>query len=565
MAGDEIKLIETAETLYHNEQIDEAVESLVNGLKEYPSNNAMQNLLKQYRNIKYIKIPDDFQQELTENKHQSESELNQETITHELQQETDPKQKYDNDINLIEINIIQMRLNVLIMELEVFKTFYTTKLIDNENDTYTKIDNIKMFVDTLAINTNNFEQLQNELLTTEKLSTEIMKKITKVVQTKTVEKEEVKKPEENIEIPDYRSKLTVRGTEEDVKNCIIKAQAALKNGKYDRAENLLLKADRIIPTKNGRDLLEQVRAAKKVIQNSEINEKTTEAAEMGNKPVIENKLISEVDSINAAKCLTGFDKALIIGDFEKADEMLTKAIQFDPSLDVKERRSLLIDASNNKNIEEKRQAKIEEANKKCKTPGDGLYRAIKAYNAGDFLKVQESLLVAKTLDPALNLEKEISTIRDKIASNSSKEGIDIDETWSERTVSESNIKRAAECIYDAKKAYDASDFKKAEKSLIEANTFDQSLNLKLFLSQCRATIASRSSMEEISSTDEAIISEGAAILHTERNENDRKQKKEKKQDNKKSNTAKKFIYLFSILLIIFIVFVLLNYLCLFIF
>lgn len=571
MAVGEQKLIKDAETLYYNGEIEKAVTTLGYGLKDYPNNNAIQDLLYQYRNIKVLKIPDDFQQEVILNQHQSMSKLDQETNNHELQQEIDPiKHKYNENIKLIENNIFQIRLNVLIMEQKVVNTFYAKKVIANDNDTFTKMNIIKMYVNRLNFDTNNNDQVKNALLTAENISTELMNKIKEVVKIKTVKKEEVNKPEDDIEDSNYRSIVTVRGTREDVKHCILKAQTALENGKYDRAEKLLLKAERIIPTKNARDLLKQVRAAKEMAQNAELNEKCTEAVEIVSNTVKEEveQSNSEVDSINTAKYLTHFKQDVF--DYTR----------FDPSCNVEKNGSLHKAATHDKTKEAKRQMQIEKAIEVYKTPGDCLFSALKAYDAGDFLNVQEILLKAMTLDPLLNLEVELTAVRAKIASKVIKVSSDVNKTWYEETVSGSNIKRAAESLYDAKKSYDASDFIKAEERLIDAKTVDPSLNLEPFFSKCRAAVVSRSSTERMSSTaginltdgmsstarmslmDESIISESATLLHTERNKADKKhnKKKIKKEDIGKSNTIKKLCISCIILLIVLIVFLLIFFL-----
>ncbi|XP_026331527.1 uncharacterized protein LOC113238890 [Hyposmocoma kahamanoa] len=321
-----------------------------------------------------------------------------------------------------------------------------------------------------------------------------MRKIKMAVKKKSLNKVEVIKPEDDIEVPDYRSIVTVKGTKEDVTNCILKAKRALENEKFDRAESLLLKAERIFPTKNARDLLKQIRAAREPKKDPNPIEIATEAVEQVD-TIKEEESKSGDDSVNAVKCLAAFERAFSAGNFEKAERMLNKAKRFDAELNIERKLSQVKAAINKKIMEEKRKEQIEKAIREYKNAGECLYKSMKAYDAGDFVKAELILCLARIYDSALNLELELSNIRTKMASESSKENKDLDKTVPEETVTENDIKFAAENLYNAKKAYDTGDFKEAHRKFLDAKICDKSLNLEPYLSKCRAEIASRSSTE----------------------------------------------------------------------
>lgn len=297
-------------------EIDSTLNEQIAEVKAYLlKNTCVQNPLQDDQNPNHVKVPGEIQQ-INEN----DSVIEQ-------------------NILLIANNSLRMRLKVLAMELNVVRKFSFKAIIENERDSLKEIfPNVEKCMDAVYIadQSNNAEKAENYLLLAENLSTKMMKKIKKVVKNISEEKKkaEVKYHEDDTEVPDYRSIVTVRGTKDDVINCILKATTALENRKYDRAICLLLKAERICPTKNARDLLNKVQAAKKTYQNLERIEVATEAKE-------EEESIFEGDSISAAKCLTAFEKAFNTDDLEKAERMLNMAKRIDPSLDVREKLYLV--------------------------------------------------------------------------------------------------------------------------------------------------------------------------------------------------------------------------------
>lgn len=186
------------------------------------------------------------------------------------------EQKNENDTILMAKYSVKMRHKILNMELTVLKTFYDNNLIKNDNETLQKIRNMEKSKGVnMDLDINDFKEAENVLLEAENLSNELMRKIKAALKKNTTQKE-VKKPAPNIEVPDYRSIVTVRGTEEDVINCILKADAAFNNKQYDKAERLLVKAERIFSTENARNLLKEVRDSKHSL-NSESIEQSTES------------------------------------------------------------------------------------------------------------------------------------------------------------------------------------------------------------------------------------------------------------------------------------------------
>lgn len=439
------------------------------------------------------------QNSLQEKQQSSETKSDQNTNNNEIEkgiddQNNDIEQKMD----LVANYLFEMRRKVLTMEISVVKAFIKNKLIENDNDTLQTVENDIEFYSSKLCAPLDDEKLEI-LHTTENLSTELMKKIKEVIRKKAARTKEAEKSVDDIEIFDYRSIVTVRGTKEDVINCILKAKTAMETYKYDRAESLLLKAERIFSTKNARDLLKQVRAVKESKQNPQPIEQTTKAEEHVN-TVTEEKLLSEDDSINAGKCLTAFKEAFIYGNLEKAERLLHKAKRLDPSLDVDEQLSLVKAVITSNNI-----AEIKKTKKECHTAGECLYKSMKAYDAGDFLNAEEFLLFAKNFDRKLNLEPELSNIRTKMASKNTNEIKAILKTVHKHTVTESDIKFAAAYLYKAKKAYDAGNFREVQRNLNGAKTFDHFLGLEPYLSKCRTHIASKRS--ETKSSHEITTSE----------------------------------------------------------
>lgn len=469
---------------------------------------------RQYPDNNNLKPPDDIGQDnddIKQNKYHGESILDQKTKNHKFVQDIDEDDM--NNVHLIANNSFQMRLKVLNMELKAVETYFVKKLIDNENDTLNKMNIIETCISRLknVLKINNFE-VDNDLIIAENLSIELMKKIKKVLNKNIVNKEEVKKPKDITEVPDYRSIVTIRGTKEDVVNCILTAKKAIENGKYDKAERLLLKAERIFPTENARNLLIHVRSVKEQKLNIERIENALNVEEQAYTAKREDSKF-EKENKNVVKCLAVFEKAFIDGNFVKAERMLNNAKKFDSSLDIQEKMSLVKAALNNKIVKDKE--KEEQAKIKNKSAGEGNYKSMKAFNAGDSITIQEVTLKAKSFNPVSNCEPELSRIRTEIASES-KDINDVDKTGPEETVNEpvtnhtaevkenknqdgseqvvtkADIKYAAECLHNFNKSDVADDLIKTENNLNGSETFEPCLELKL---QATAEIALMSSTE----------------------------------------------------------------------
>lgn len=275
---------EIPETHFLNGQTDDANAKLLNELKVYLRNNIIQDISQQYEDNTDLKTSNHIQQvneEIIQNKYQSGTESDQiienHTFVHDIVKEN------VNSIDKIANNSFQMRLKVLNMELNVIKTYCNKELLANENDTTNKIYNIETSISIANsyLEINSFEEVENELLKAENLCAELVRKIKKVVNKMVNKKVEVIKRDkkDDIGIPDYRSIVTVRGTREDVMTCILKAERAIENRRFDRAQSLLLKAERIFPTKNARDLLKDVWAILEQKPSPEVFEHVAKAGE----------------------------------------------------------------------------------------------------------------------------------------------------------------------------------------------------------------------------------------------------------------------------------------------
>lgn len=329
MAEVEKKTNDKAKDSLRNQQIDEAKEMV-------PIKTITQNSLQGDKGTKVLEIIDNFERENDEMK-KNDEEIAQNTIS-------------------VGHNSFQTRLKVLAMEMNVVKTYFDKQINEIDDDSSKKLHNLQTHMNIVYADINNIKKIEKDLRIAENLSYELVKKIKEVFKKNAVNKEQGKKPEDDIEVPDYRSIVTVRGTKEDVTNCILKAQAALENGKYDRAEKLLLKAERIMPTKNARDLLNQVQTA-----HLKLYPEPAKTATKSVEQFKEEKLKAEYDSISAAKCLTVYEKAFTTGNLEKAERMLKKAKRFDSSLNVAGKLSLIKAAKTNAIKEEKQIQEIERA------------------------------------------------------------------------------------------------------------------------------------------------------------------------------------------------------------
>lgn len=316
-----------------------------------PKSESKHNLLRADQNNKVLNKSGIAEQENEETKQEIQIVETNNNFT--IEQDKVKKQKLEKDddvkFDLIAKNLIKMRLQILAEEMTVIKTYFHKELIDVDKDTLNNIETYLNHSNTRP-DINDIKDHEKSLLDAENLSTALMKKIKKVIKVNTTKKE--LKVQDNIVVPNYRSIVTVRGTKEDVSNCIIKAKAAMDNRKFDRAESLLLKAERMCPTKNARELLKLVQPAIEPKLNP--IEKATKALEQNNINK-QNILIADSDCINATKCLAVFEKAFTTGDLVKSERILNKARRFDPSLDVEEKLAVVNAAK--KIIEEKRKEK----------------------------------------------------------------------------------------------------------------------------------------------------------------------------------------------------------------
>lgn len=439
MAENEEIIIKLAKDL-SSYDVDQVKQALTKLIKCYPNNTIIENLWQQYQDIKTSNKPADVQYKngeiISHHEIQNRNEQDAEIKKNKNENDSDTEQQ-------LAKNSFEIRQKVLAMQLNVVKTYFAKELIGNENVKMKEIIlNMETSMSTVntAIDFKHFQKAEHEFLKVETLCAELMKKVKKVTNKEAVKKKEVKKHVQYTEISDYRSLVTVRGTKEDITNCLLKAKTALENGKYDRAERLLLKAERISPTTNARDLLKQVLAAKESKKTPEPIEKATEAIQVNTAKEEERK--SEDDTINAFKCLTAFEKAFASGNLKKAERMLRKAKKFDSSLNMEEKLYLVEATKINKIKEENEKVKRE-----CKT---------------DECQIK-----------------------------------DIIKTGHEQTVTDSDIKSAEDCLYKTKKAYGAGNFREVERNLNDAKKYDPSLDLESVLSECRAIVSSRSSTETV--------------------------------------------------------------------
>lgn len=404
-------------------------------------NDAKMQNLNQFLDMKCTNEPADTQQKNGETKpYQHKTEHHHEQKVEIKQNESKNYSDIDQNMLLLAENSIQIRLKVLAMELNVVKAFYDKELIQNANDSLNKIT-LNMLTEMSALNTlinNNYSEMAKEkLLNIEKLCVELMKKVKNVIKKKAVKKE--MKSVVHTDIPNYKSTVTVKGTKEDVVSCILKADKAFDSENFDKAERLLLKAERMFSTKNARALLNRVRVARDAKGTPEFTEKSTES-ELST-VTVEKKPI--LDKASALECLNVFQKAFAEGNLDKAERMLMKAKRIDPLLHVDAELQLV-------------KAEIEKAKRECETAsGFNNSRKTDCQNTTPFGLKSVASNILKTAHEH------------------------------EQAVSGSDQHFAAEYLYKAKKAYDAGSFSEVEQHLNTAKKYDPSLNLELYFTECR--------------------------------------------------------------------------------
>lgn len=302
-----------------NEQSDETKETFAKNTTRNPSQG--HQIHKDDDNKDYREKLDTKFEQSEQNKLQKEIDSDSQNIL-EQDIEAQNEHKIDSDIHKpcpIALNSFKMRRKIIEMEVNIIKTYILKLLIEKDHDTENKLSNIETHFNKINSNLDidDITMPSNDLLKAESLCTEIMKNIKLENKNRRKAKEAFTSTDsvfstvDDKEVPDYRSIVTVRGTPEDVSNCIVKARAAFDKGKYDRAENLLLKAERMIPTKNARSLLIEVIAAKEQQQNTKPIQKTTES-----KQALKDETKSNLNTVN---CVADSEEVFTSGNGDKIE------------------------------------------------------------------------------------------------------------------------------------------------------------------------------------------------------------------------------------------------------
>lgn len=142
MAENEKEVNKICETLFLNEQTDEAKAKLWYKSKVYPNYTAVQDLPQQHQENQEITQSGD------QNDTKSHQSINNQIKRKKYMNENETEQHLYSDIAY---NTYKMRLRVLDMETNILKTYFIKQLIDNENDTWKEITKIGKYVDVLLI------------------------------------------------------------------------------------------------------------------------------------------------------------------------------------------------------------------------------------------------------------------------------------------------------------------------------------------------------------------------------------------------------------------------------